>query len=263
MSIIFDDLEPILEKQLAEEGDVSQEVARKLVAAVRQVLVSSADAGESMADIVIEDLSGHVVLLDLKFDPGQTGRFAGELARDESAGVLLSGAVAGALASAIKEWERQRGSYRDVLAALVPRDRGPLAAAALLQARRNALARQRFLEEFPSLTSAEVADAALSKATNRASLANRWRDEGRVFALRVGEQQLYPAFQLDGHGRPLEVVAGVLEHLNAGLLSDWQIALWFTSPNGWLGGRRPVDSLLDEPGVVLEAAEHEVGELVA
>ena len=263
MSIIFEDLEPALEKELAEEADVSQEVARKLVAALRQVFVSRAHGPDTAADIVIQDPSGDVVLLELKFGSGKTERLATHILEQESARAILSGTVAAALAAAMRDWERQVGSYREVLAALAPKDRGPVAAAALLQARRNAVARQRLLDEFPALTSSEVADAALSKASNRASLANRWRDERKVFAIRVGDQQLYPAFQLDGHGRPLEVVGQVLEKLNAGHLSDWQIALWFTSPNGWLGGRRPVDLLVDEPDLVLEVAEHEVGELVA
>lgn len=263
MSITFEDLEPALEKELAAEADVSREVARKLVAALRQVLVSSAHGPDTTADIVIEDASGRVVLLDLKFGSGKTERLATDIVEQGAARAILSGAVAAALTTAMKDWERQTGSYREVLAALVPKDRGPVAAAALLQARRNALAQERLLKEFPALTSAEVADTARSKASNRASLANRWRDERKIFAIRVGDQQLYPAFQLDSHGRPLEVVARALEKLNVGQLSGWQVALWFTSPNGWLGGRRPVDLLVDEPDLVLEVAEHEVGELVA
>ena len=263
MSIIFKDLEPALEQELAEEADVSQEVARKLVAVLRQVLVSSARGPDATADIVIEDVSGHVVLLDLKFGSGEAERLATDIVEQGAARAILGGAVAAALTTAMKDWERQTGSYREVLAALVPKDRGPVAAAALLQARRNAIAQERLLEEFPALTSAEVADTARSKASNRASLANRWRDERKVFAIRVGDQQLYPAFQLDSDGRPLEVVARALEKLNVGHLSDWQVALWFTSPSGWLAGRRPVDLLVGEPDLVLEAAEHEVGELVA
>jgi hypothetical protein len=36
--------------------------------------------------------------------------------------------------------------------------------------------------------------------------------------------------------------------------SDWGLALWWTSPSGWLGGRRPLDVLDAEPQAVVEAA---------
>jgi hypothetical protein len=44
--------------------------------------------------------------------------------------------------------------------------------------------------------------------------------------------------------------------------SDWGIALWFASANGWLDGKRPVDLLEDDPKEVIQAAEHEAAELV-
>ena len=197
--------------------------------------------------ITLEDTAGDV-LLELKAADG---------------GATITGPAALALATAMAEWGRRGGSYRDVLDALSPKDRGPLSDAAVLQARRNAQARSELLDEFGALTSAEVADAAGSRASNRASLASRWRDEGRVFAVRVGDGQLYPAFQFGEDGRPLEAVSGALARLRPGGLSDWQTALWFTSPNGWLGGRRPVDLLDEEPEAVVAAAEREVGELVA
>jgi hypothetical protein len=181
---------------------------------------------------------------------------------DEHARAVLTGSVAGTLVDLMAEWSRQNVAFRDVLEALTPKDRGSLSAAAVLQARRNAEARRDLLSEFAALTSAEVAAAAGSRAANRASLANRWRDEGKVFAIRVGEQHLYPAFQFDEQGRPVGMIASVLSALD-GKLTDWQTALWFTTPSGWLGGRRPVDAMGQDPESVIKAAAREVGELVA
>jgi hypothetical protein len=181
----------------------------------------------------------------------------------EAPSAVVTGPAALALAAAVEEWARRGGSYEDVLDALTPKERGPLSDAAVLQARRNAQARSELLDEFGALTSAEVADAAGSRAGNRASLASRWRDEGRVFAVRVGDGQLYPAFQLGDDGRPLDAIREALAQLRPAGLSDWQLALWFTTPTGWLGGRRPVDLLDEEPAAVAAAAEREVGELVA
>jgi hypothetical protein len=263
MVIILEEIEPLVEKELEGEPELSPDVLRKVFVAVRKAVLSMAERHVAEADVVLEDASGRIVLLEAKMGTGKTEQLVSELLKEHTRAAVLTGASAIALTSAIEEWSRQQGSYRDVLEALAPKDRGSLTAAAVLQARRNAEARRDFLEEFPALTSTEVADAANSRAANRASLANRWRDEGKVFAVRLGDQQLYPAFQFDDHGRPLEVIARVLEHLREGDLTDWQTALWFRSPTGWLGGRRPFDLLTDRPDAVVEAAAHEVGELVA
>ncbi len=39
--------------------------------------------------------------------------------------------------------------------------------------------------------------------------------------------------------------------------SGWQTALWFTSRNGWLGAKRPVDVLKSDPEALVEAARRE------
>ena len=131
--------------------------------------------------------------------------------------------------------------------------------AAVLQARRNAEARTALLREFGALRSAEVAELAGSRAGNRAALANRWRSEGRVLAVGVGDELLYPGFQFTSEGRPHPGVAEALRVLRAAPgLTDWQAALWFATPTGWLDGRRPVDLLDEDPAAVAEAAEREV-----
>ena len=61
-----------------------------------------------------------------------------------------------------------------------------------------------------------------------------------------------PAFQFE-EGQPIETVAKVLA-LFGEKKSGWQLAFWFTSPNGWLAGKRPVDALKDGDVVVSAAA---------
>jgi hypothetical protein len=136
-----------------------------------------------------------------------------------------------------------------------------LSAAAVAQARRNALARAELAREFGLLTSAEVAELAGSRAKNRAALANRWAKEGRVFAVPHGRQFLWPGFQFDAQGQPRPAVAEVLRWFRDES-SRWALALWFTSRTGWLDGRRPVDLLATEPGAVVEAARAENEPLV-
>lgn len=133
--------------------------------------------------------------------------------------------------------------------------------AADLQARRNEEARTALLEEFGVLTSAEVAERTGSRASNRAALANRWKQEGRIFSVSYEGATLYPAFQFDRDGQPLPVIARIIGALG-GKGNEWQLALWCISFNGWLRDRRPVDLLESEPQAVEEAAERGAEELV-
>lgn len=132
---------------------------------------------------------------------------------------------------------------------------------AVLQARRNAAAREKLLQEFGALTSSEVADLAGSRASNKAALANRWKQEGRIFPVTHHGQTLFPAYQFDGEGQPRPVIAQVLSTLGK-QSRDWELALWFLSARGSLGGKRPVDLLESHPGEVAEAARREIDELV-
>lgn len=153
--------------------------------------------------------------------------------------------------------------FQDLIERLMPERVEVPAPAVVLQARRNAEARTALLGEFGALRSAEVAELAGSRAANRAALANRWRAENRVVAVPVGDELLYPGFQFTPEGRPRPAVGAALAILRSDAgLSDWQAALWFVGANGWLGGRRPVDLLEDDPGAVEAAARRELEELV-
>jgi len=125
----------------------------------------------------------------------------------------------------------------------------------VLQARRNAEARAAMLEEFGALTAAEVAELAGSEAKNSSALAGRWRREGRVLAVEHHGTVYYPGFQFDSSGKPRPEIAGVLRYLSSPDVTSWQQVLWFTSANGWLGGRRPVDLLDDDGDAVVAAAK--------
>jgi hypothetical protein len=146
---------------------------------------------------------------------------------------------------------------------LMPDDVAVPTPAVVLQARRNAEARSSVLEEFGALRSNEVADLAGSRASNRAALANRWRSENIVVAVPVGDEWLYPGFQFTAEGRPRAVVGRVLDLMRSDPhTTDWQVALWFATPTGWLGGRRPADVLDEDPDAVVEAALREINDVV-
>jgi hypothetical protein len=136
---------------------------------------------------------------------------------------------------------------------MLPEIAVPSPAQALL-AQREAEARWVLLEEFGAYTSEQIADNR-SRAKNRHALANRWRSEGKAFAVELRGQRLYPGFQFDSETfAPRPVVASVLAVLPRPQMSEWEVALWWVAGNDRLGGRRPVDLMLEEPEAVIDAA---------
>ena len=121
------------------------------------------------------------------------------------------------------------------------------------QARRNAEARAKFVQDYEMLDAEQVHELFGSAAKNRAALAARWRADRKIFALDYRSRLLYPAFQFDQQGRPKGIIGKVLAMLGDAA-GPWQTAIWFTSANGWLDGKRPLDLLDSEPDRVLDAA---------
>jgi uncharacterized protein (DUF2384 family) len=177
--------------------------------------------------------------------------------------VLDAVGFAQVIAVAADAWQSHGRRIDELIAALTPEHPELPTPAALLQARRNAEARTALFAEFGALRSGEVAELAGSRAANRAALANRWRAEQRVVAVPTGDEVLYPGFQFTLEGKPHPTVASALSELRSeSQVSDWQAALWFVAPNGWLGGRRPVDLLDAERDAVVDAAAREAAERV-
>jgi hypothetical protein len=128
-----------------------------------------------------------------------------------------------------------------------------LSEASAVLSQRNSQARTELLSEFGALTGEQIAEER-SQAKNRHALAARWRKEGRLFGVPYNGQTVYPAFQFDDDDALRPVIAEVLQSLPTDRMSPWETALWWTSSNGWLHGRRPVDLLDDDPRAVATAA---------
>lgn len=120
------------------------------------------------------------------------------------------------------------------------------------QIARNAQAHAELAEEFGLRTGAEVAARARANGYHWLGPAKRWRRRGLVFAVEVCGQTRYPGFQFDAAGRPQPIIAAVIEAFGT-CLTGWELALWFTGANDWLGGLRPVDVLNAREDVVAAA----------
>jgi hypothetical protein len=128
-------------------------------------------------------------------------------------------------------------------------------------AQSNAEARQALLSEFGGLSGTEVSQR--FGATAASGEAVDWKAENRLVGVPLGDEVVYPRFQFTEEGEPRRIIAPALHALRADpTVTAWQAALWFIAPNGWLGGRRPVDLLDSEPDAVVEAAGHEATERV-
>ena len=111
--------------------------------------------------------------------------------------------------------------------------------------------RMDYLRKTPTLSAAEVHRWSGRTAGNPSEPASRWKKEKRVFAVRQGRGDRYPAFQFRD-GAPHPALKGILTALPAEL-TGWQTALWFASTNGWLDGDPPQDRLDDREEVVVAA----------
>jgi hypothetical protein len=75
---------------------------------------------------------------------------------------------------------------------------------------------------------------------------SRWRKAGKIFSVSYRGKDYFPSFQFADDGQPLPLIGPLLAALRtAGGMTDWDIALWFTTPNGWLSGQAPKTLLLD------------------
>jgi hypothetical protein len=117
----------------------------------------------------------------------------------------------------------------------------------------NAVSHARFLGNWAVLTAGDLESMVDKLPGESSSLANSWLAERQIFHVVVAGNYVYPDFQFRA-GRPLDGIASILRTLPP-TMSGWQIGLWFVGANGWLGGRRPVDSLDDQQDLI-NAAGH-------
>lgn len=148
-------------------------------------------------------------------------------------------------------------AVQQLVNALLPPETLRVSSGVLAQVEQNARAQRALADEFGLLSGKEVAEVTGSRATNVAAAAHRLRRSGRVFAIDVAGDLLFPGFQFDPAGKPYPIVGHVIEELGQ-VLSGWELALWFVSNNAWLGGVRPVDLLdsVDSDRHALIAAAH-------
>ncbi len=90
------------------------------------------------------------------------------------------------------------------------------------------------------------------RANNEASMLRRWLSERKIFSVQYDGRELIPKFQIR-NGAPETILERVIKVFpNEG--SDWSIAQFLTSPNGYLAGARPMDLLQNDPDRIVSLA---------
>jgi hypothetical protein len=120
-------------------------------------------------------------------------------------------------------------------------------------------AREQMLGRIEMYTSAQIAAACDSVNVNPSQFAADMRKANRVFAVRFGRDWLYPRFQFNHEGSPLEPFPEMREVL-AALTPDkrgWDRLQWYLDPNPVLNGRIPLDLWGEQRSKVVEAARTE------
>jgi hypothetical protein len=153
--------------------------------------------------------------------------------------------------------QQRKAEIEHLVAALAPRLRH-FGEGETRQALLNAKFRASFLEQYPVLTSAALAELAGSTARNRAATANRWKAQGRIFSVTHEGADLFPAFQFDAQGAPHPVIKTLLSVFE-GHRKGWEVAAWFVHPNSALPrAAKPVELLDAAPEQLIEAAKRDV-----
>lgn len=87
----------------------------------------------------------------------------------------------------------------------------------------------------------------------------KWKRQGKIYSISYENNKYYPNYALnpDDEFRPFKALREILQLFKKSK-SDWGIAYWFHSVNGYLDGICPKDLLAEEPEKVIGAARCEV-----
>lgn len=87
-----------------------------------------------------------------------------------------------------------------------------------------------------------------------------WLIAKHIFAIDYDGKILFPFYALNPRDRycPQSILAEIINVFEENGRNSWVIAFWFSGFCGFLGGQRPQDLLIIDPGLVLAAAQDEV-----
>jgi hypothetical protein len=94
--------------------------------------------------------------------------------------------------------------------------------------------------------------------TNRV---NRWKTEGKIFAIQRAGKDWYPRYQFNDDYAPIPVMSAIVQKF--GDDSPIEIAAWMESPNNYLDAKRPREVIRSHRSALLATLEMHFGDAVA
>lgn len=152
--------------------------------------------------------------------------------------------------------EQNEKTLANLIETLVPRTPPP--PALLKEAAMVARAQKAVMNGSDWLTAAQLAEVAGLSDKNPSAQPGKWKRNNSIFAISHNGNDYYPGYGLDRDNgyRPLKSLKPIIECFE-GTKNGWGLAYWFESVNSYLGGKRPKDLLVSDPGSVLAAAVDE------
>ena len=129
----------------------------------------------------------------------------------------------------------------------------------LEEARMTAAARDAVINNADWLTAAQVSELAGFSVSNPSAQPSKWKKDRRIFAVSLKGVDYFPGYGLDKDSgyTPIKHLKEIIEIFKDSK-DAWGMAYWFASVNGYLGGKRPLDVLQENPDMVVAAAQDEV-----
>jgi hypothetical protein len=84
-----------------------------------------------------------------------------------------------------------------------------------------------------------------------ATKANRWKNEGKIFAIQRDGKDWYPRYQFDVSMMPIPLMKTIIQEF--GDVPRIEIAAWMESPNIYLNGKRPREVVATDSRAILAA----------
>jgi hypothetical protein len=220
----------------------------------------AATSTREFAALGVEPLAGQAREIGERLKAGEDGQIVAFRLEHAGKGVATAFAETVRLIAPMifrKLADRETATLEKLIDALVPTVSPP--EHMLTEARMNAEARMAVLHGAEWVSAARLSEIAGFSGQNASAQPNKWKREGKIFALRQDGSDLYPGYALDPNAqyRPLKGLAPVLKAFG-NELDAWDIAIWFASTNSFLGGAVPKDLLIGAPERVLAAAEDEI-----
>lgn len=144
-------------------------------------------------------------------------------------------------------------SLAHLVAALLPKEM--LSPTLLKEVQMQLRAKEAVLASGDWLSVADLAAIGEQSVKKTNAQLRKWMRDGAIFSIHHNGVEYFPGYALDPlrEYRPYHALKEVIAQF-AGTGDGWGLALWFHSPNSFLGGRSPRELLATQSDHVIEAA---------